>query len=154
MFDTDPVTDAVAGHDAVTVCLGGNGLRDKTTLAAEPRRSSRRWSRTMSHASWSCPQQGSVTAGNRPHEGRVCCFAQCFATCSPTTKHRKPSSNTAHWTGPSSGPPSSKTTPPPATTTATKTGPNTRINRADIATALVDQLDDTTYGRTAISVTN
>ena len=38
--------------------------------------------------------------------------------------------------------------------TATNTGPNTRINRADIATALVDQLDDTTYSRTAISVTN
>ena len=38
--------------------------------------------------------------------------------------------------------------------TATNTGPITRVNRADIATALVDQLKDTTYSRTAISVTN
>ena len=38
--------------------------------------------------------------------------------------------------------------------TATNTGPITPINRADIATALVDQLKDTTYSRAAISVTN
>ena len=38
--------------------------------------------------------------------------------------------------------------------TATNTGPITRINRADIANALVDQLEDTTYSRAAISVTN
>ena len=38
--------------------------------------------------------------------------------------------------------------------TATNTGPITRINRADIANALVDQLEDTTYSRTAISVSN
>ena len=44
----------------------------------------------------------------------------------------------------------------PATShyTATNTGPITRVNRADIANALVDQLKDTTYSRTAISVTN
>jgi putative NADH-flavin reductase len=38
--------------------------------------------------------------------------------------------------------------------TASNTGPNTRITRADIATALVDQLDTTTHNRAAISVTN
>lgn len=38
--------------------------------------------------------------------------------------------------------------------TAANTGPITRITRADTATALVDQLTDTTHSRAAISVTN
>ena len=47
-----------------------------------------------------------------------------------------------------------KTTLSAGHSTAANTGPITRINRADIANALVDQLKDTTYSRTAISVTN
>lgn len=34
VFDVDAVTEAVAGHDAVIVCLGSVGLRDKDTLSA------------------------------------------------------------------------------------------------------------------------
>lgn len=33
VFNTDAVADAVAGHDAVIVCLGSINLRDKTTLS-------------------------------------------------------------------------------------------------------------------------
>lgn len=34
VFDSESVSNAVAGHDATIVCLGSAGLRDKTTLAA------------------------------------------------------------------------------------------------------------------------
>lgn len=32
-MDNDALDEAVSGHDAVIVCLGSTGLRDKTTLA-------------------------------------------------------------------------------------------------------------------------
>lgn len=33
VFDTEAVAEAVAGHDAVIVCIGSTNLRDKTTLS-------------------------------------------------------------------------------------------------------------------------
>ena len=35
VVDTDSVTGAVAGHDAVIVCLGSTGLRDKTKATCD-----------------------------------------------------------------------------------------------------------------------
>ncbi|MFT7473202.1 MAG: hypothetical protein ACI81L_000113, partial [Verrucomicrobiales bacterium] len=46
-----------------------------------------------------------------------------------------------------------KDDPPTGTYTATNTGKITKINRADVAACLVDQLDDRANSRRAISVT-
>ncbi|MDA3016195.1 MAG: SDR family oxidoreductase [Actinomycetota bacterium] len=154
VFDTDSVTGAVAGHDAVIVCLGSTGLRDKTTLATgtaavvdamaahdvqrlvvmsaagvgdswqQIPRSSRLLFRTMLRNVFNDHQAQEAIVEQSPLDWTI--VRAAVLKDDPATGHY----------------------------TATNTGPNTRINRADIAAALVDQLDDTTYRRTAISVTN
>lgn len=154
VFDTDSVTGAVASHDAVIVCLGSTGLRDKTTLATgtaavvdamaahdiqrlvvmsaagagdswkQIPRSSRLLFRTMLR---------NVFADHQAQEAIVEQSALDWTIVRAAVLKDDPA--TGHYT-------------------KTNTGPNTRINRADAAAALVDQLDDTTYSRTAISVTN
>ena len=154
VFDADSVTNAVAGHDAAIVCLGSTGLRDKTTLSAGTEaiidamaahgvqrlvvmsaagvgdswqqipRSSRLLFRTLLR---------NVLADHQAQEAIVEQSSLDWTIVRAAVLKDDPA--TGHYT-------------------ATNTGPNTRINRADIAVALVDQLDDTTYRHTAISVTN
>ena len=154
VFDADSVAGAVAGHDAVIVCLGPIGLSDKTTLSTgtaavvdamaahdvqrlvvmsaagvgdswqQIPRSSRLLVRTMLR---------NVFNGHQAQEAIVEQSALDWTIVRAAVLKDNPA--TGHYT-------------------ATNTGPNTRINRADIATALVDQLDDTTHIRSAISVTN
>ncbi len=153
-FDNESVSAAMAGHDAVIICLGSTGLRDKTTLATgtaavidamvahdvqrlvvmsaagvgdswqQIPRSSRLLFRTMLR---------NVFADHQAQEAIVEQSSLDWTIVRAAVLKDDPA--TGHYT-------------------ATNTGPNTRINRADIARALVDQLDDTTYSRTAISVTN
>ena len=154
VFDADAVTGAVAGHDAAIVCLGSTGLRDKTTLSAgtaavidamvahdvqrlvvmsaagvgdswqQIPRSSRLLFRTMLRNVFNDHQTQEAIVEQSPLDWTIVRAA--------VLKDRPATSNY----------------------NASNTGPNTRINRADAATALVDQLDDITYSRTAISVTN
>lgn len=154
VFDTDSVTGAVAGHDAVIVCLGSTGLRDKTTLATgtaavvdamaahdvqrlvvmsaaavgdswhQIPRSSRLLFRTMLRNVFADHQAQEAIVEQSPLDWTI--VRAAVLKDDPATGHY----------------------------TTTNTGPNTRINRADAAAALVDQLHDTTYRRTAISVTN
>jgi len=154
VFDTDSVTGAVAGHDAVIVCLGSTGLRDKTTLATgtaavvdamaahdvqrlvvmsaagvgdswqQIPRSSRLLFRTMLRNAFNDHQAQEAIVEQSPLDWTI--VRAAVLKDDPATGHY----------------------------TATNTGPNTRINRADAAAALVDQLDDTTHIRTSISVTN
>lgn len=154
VFDTDSVTGAVAGHDAVIVCLGSTGLRDKTTLATgtaavvdamaahdvqrlvvmsaagvgdswqQIPRSSRLLFRTMLRNVFNDHQAQEAIVEQSPLDWTI--VRAAVLKDDPATGHY----------------------------TATNTGPNTRINRADIAAALVDQLDDPTYSHTAISVTS
>lgn len=154
VFDNESVNAAVADHNAAIICLGSTGLRDKTTLATGsaavvnamvahdvPRlvvmsaagvgdswqqipRSSRLLFRTMLR---------NVFADHEAQEAIVEESALDWTIVRAAVL--KDDLATGHYT-------------------ATNTGPNTRITRTDIASALVDQLDDTTYSRTAISVTN
>lgn len=154
VFDNESVAGAVAGHDAVIVCLGSTGLRDKTTLAAgtaavidamvahdiqrlvvmsaagvgdswqQIPRSSRLLFRTMLRNVFADHEAQEAIVGQSPLDWTIVRAAVL------------------------------KDDPATGRYTATNTGPNTRITRADAAAALVDQLDDTTYIRAAISVTN
>ena len=154
VFDNESVAGAVAGHDAVIVCLGSTGLRDKTTLSAgtaavidamvahdvqrlvvmsaagvgdswqQIPRSSRLLFRTMLRNVFNDHQAQEAIVEQSPLDWTI--VRAAVLKDDPATGHY----------------------------TATNTGPNTRINRADIATALVDQLTDTTHIRSAISVTN
>ena len=154
VFDTDSVADAVAGHDAAIICLGSTGLRDKTTLAVgtaavidatvahevqrlvvmsaagvgdswrQIPRSSRLLFRTMLRNVFNDHQAQEAIVEQSPLDWTI--VRAAVLKDDPATGHY----------------------------TATNTGPNTRITRADAAAALVDQLDDTTYKRAAISVTN
>lgn len=154
VFETDSMTGAVAGQDAAIVCLGSTGLRDKTTLATgtaavidamaahdvqrlvvmsaagvgdswqQIPRSSRLLFRTMLR---------NVFADHQAQEAIVEQSSLDWTIVRAAVLKDDPA--TGHYT-------------------ATNTGPNTRITRADVAAALVDQLDDLTYSHTAISVTN
>jgi putative NADH-flavin reductase len=154
VFDADSVTGAVAGHDAVIVCLGSTGLRDKTTLATgtavvidamvahdaqrlvvmsaagvgdswqQIPRSSRLLFRTMLRNVFNDHQAQEAIVEQSPLDWTIVRAAVL------------------------------KDNPATGLYTATNTGPNARITRADAAAALVDQLDNTTYSRAAISVTN
>lgn len=153
-LDADSVTGAVAGHDAVIVCLGSTGLRDKTTLAVgtaavidamathdvqrlvvmsaagvgdswqQIPRSSRLLFRTMLRNVFADHEAQEAIVEQSPLDWTI--VRAAVLKDDPATGHY----------------------------TATNTGPNTRITRADIAAALVDQLTDSTHSRAAISVTN
>ncbi len=154
VFDADAVTGAVAGHDAAIVCLGSTGLRDKTTLSAGTKsvidalvahdierlvvmsaagvgdswqqipRTSRLLFRTMLRNVFNDHQTQEAIVEQSPLDWTI--VRAAVLKDDPATGHY----------------------------TATNTGPITRINRADTAAALVDQLDDPTYRRSSISVTN
>ena len=153
VLDAASVATAVAGHDAAIVCLGSAGLRDKTTLSAGTKTvvdamvdhdvnrlvvmsaagvgdswkqipwSSRLLFRTMLR---------NILADHRAQEAVV--------TQSPL-----------EWTIVRAA--VLKDDPATGHCTPTNTGRITRINRADVAAFLVDQLSDTTYRRQPISVT-
>lgn len=154
VFDADAVTGAVAGHDAAIVCLGSTALRDKTTLSAGTKsvidalvahdierlvvmsaagvgdswqqipRTSRLLFRTMLRNVFNDHQTQEAIVEQSPLDWTI--VRAAVLKDDPATGHY----------------------------TATNTGPITRINRADTAAALVDQLDDPTYRRSSISVTN
>jgi len=150
VFDTDSVTSAVAGHDAAIVCLGSTGLRDKTTLSAG---TAAVIDAMAAHDVQRLVVMSAAGVGDSwqqiPRSSRLLfrtMLRNVFADHQAQEAIVEQSS--LDWTT------VLKDDPATGHYTATNTGPNTRINRADVAAALVDQLDDTTYRRTAISVTN
>ncbi|MEL6894323.1 MAG: SDR family oxidoreductase [Actinomycetota bacterium] len=153
VFDSAEVEAAVQGHDAAIVCLGSTGLRDKTTLsvgttsvidalvANEVTRLV-----VMSAAgvgeSWrQIPLTSRLLFRTllrnvfADHEGQ-----EAIVEASPL-----------EWTIVRAA--VLKDDPGTGDYTATNSGSITRINRADAASALVDQLTDATYMRQSISVT-
>ena len=154
VFDAKSVSDAVAGHDAAVVCLGSTGLRDKTTLAAgtkvivdavvenEPDRlvvlSAAGVDESWKQIPWSSrllfrTMLRNVRADHHAQEAIV----------------RK---SPLDWTIVRAA--VLKDDPAAGTYTATNSGKTTKINRADVAACLVDQLDETANSRQAISATD
>lgn len=154
VFDADSVNAGLAGQEAAIICLGSTGLRDKTTLsvgtkavidamvAENVRRlvvmsaagvgeswnqipwSSRLLFRTLLRNVFADHQAQEAIVGQSPLDWTI--------VRSAVLKD-----------GPGTG-----------SYTATNTGPITKINRADVAAALVDRLTDSTSSRSSISVTN
>jgi putative NADH-flavin reductase len=153
VFDRESVSNAVVGHEGVIVCLGSTGLRDKTTLSAGTKTvldamvehevdrlvvlsaagvddswkqipwSSRLLFRTMLR---------NVFVDHHAQEALV---------------KRSP----LDWTIVRAA--ILKDDPGTGGYIASNTAKTTKINRADVAACLVDQLDDPTYSRQAISAT-
>ena len=154
VFDAESVAAAVAGQDAVIVCLGPIGLKDKTTLSTGTAAVIDAMSRhdvqrlvVMSAAgvgeSWKqIPRSSRLLFRTmlrnvfKDHEAQEAIVEQ----------------SGLDWTIVRAA--VLKDDPAIGNYTASNTGANTRVTRADVATALVDQLDDPTYSRAAISVTN
>ena len=154
VFDAEVVADAVVGHDAVIVCLGSTNLRDRTTLTRGTR-----------HI---------VDAADRHGVGRLVVVSaagvgESWAQIPISSKlmfktmlrnvfadHIAQESvvrwSNANWTIVRPAVLSDKLER--RSVTASNTGPTKRIHRAALAGFLVDQLDDSTYSRQAISVTS
>ena len=154
VFDSAAVTEAVAGHDAVIVCLGSTGLRDKTTLATgtativaavaghEVGRlivvSAAGVGDSWAQIPWSSKLLFRTMLRNLFADHRA---QEAIVEQSPT-----------NWTIVRSA----VLTDGPATgaVNATTTGATKRISRADLAGFLVDQLSDDSHTRQAVSVTS
>lgn len=154
VFDADAVGEAVAGHDAAIICLGSVSLKDKTTLTrgtsivndAMERHGGERLivlSAAGVEASWA--QIGSMSRLLFKTMLRNV-FADHHA------QEALVRSSSLDWTiaraailkdGPASG-----------DVTASNTAKVSKINRADVAGFLVDQLTDASYSRRAVSITS
>ncbi|MGI9598733.1 MAG: NAD(P)-dependent oxidoreductase, partial [Acidimicrobiales bacterium] len=153
VFDHDSVAEATTGHDAVIVCLGSTGLRDRDTLStgtanvvdAMVDRSVERLivlSAAGVGESWRQIPRSSRLAFRT-------ILRNVFADHQAQEQIVEASS--LNWTivraavlkdGPGIG-----------ACTPTNSGSVTRIDRVDVAAFLVDQLVDQTYCRQAISIT-
>ncbi len=153
VFDRDSVRGAVAGHDAAIVCLGSTGLRDTTTLAAGTRTVV---DAMVEHGADRLVVLSAAGVDDSwqqiPWSSRVAFrtfLRNVFADHHAQEAIVKQSA--LDWTvvraavlkdGPATG-----------DYTVTNTAKTTKINRADAATCLVDQLDDPLNTHQAISVT-
>jgi len=153
-FDAGSVRAAVAGHDAAIICLGSTGLRDKFTLSAGTKTvidamvakdvhrlivmSAAGVGESWKQIPWSSRLLFHTLLRNifRDHQSQEAVVEQ--STLDWTIVRAavlKDDPGTGHYT-------------------ATNTGSITKINRADVAVALVDQLTDSSNNRRSISVTN
>lgn len=154
VFDADSVTGAVVGHDAAIVCLGSTGLRDKITLSVG---TAAVIEAMVAHDVSRLVVMSAAGVGESwqqiPWSSRLMfrtLLRNVFADheIQETGVEQSP----LDWTIVRGA--VLKDNPASGHYIATNTGPITRITRADIATALVDQLEDTANVRAAISVTN
>lgn len=153
VFDRDSVSAAVRGHDAVIVCLGSTGLRDKTTLSAGTKTVVEAMVEHDANRLVVLSAAGVDESWKQvPWSSRVLfrtmlrnVFADHLAQ--ETVVKQSP----LDWTIVRAG--ILKDEPATGSYNATNVGKITKINRADVATCLVDQLDDPTNSRQAVSVT-
>ena len=153
VFDPESVRRAVAGHDGAIVCLGSNGLRDKTTLS--------NGTKTVVDAMVEHNADRLVVLSAAgvddswtqiPWLSRLLfrtmlrnLFADHHAQEGVVKK------SPLDWTIVRAG--ILKDEPATGSYTATNTGKISKINRADVAACLVDQLEESANSRRAISVT-
>ncbi|WP_420438329.1 NAD(P)-dependent oxidoreductase [Candidatus Poriferisodalis sp.] len=154
VFDAEVVADAVAGHDAAIVCLGSTSLKDRTTLT-----------RGTEHI---------LGAVDRHSVGRLVVVSaagvgESWAQIPMSSKlmfktmlrnvfadHQAQEevvrASAANWTIVRAAVLSDKLQR--RAVTASNAGKTSRIHRSALAGLLVDQLDDSTYSRQAITVTS
>ena len=154
VFDSGAVAEAVEGHDAVIVCLGSTGLRDRSTLAAG--------TANIADAAAGCGvgRLVVVSAAGVGDSWRQIPWSSklLFRTLLRNifADHRAQEAiveqSPTNWTIVRAA----VLTDEPATggVTATTTEATRRIGRADLAGFLVDQLTDESHTRQAVSVTS
>ena len=154
VFDHDSVTGAVVGHDAVIVCLGSTGLRDKTTLASG---TAVVIDAMVAHDVQRLVVMSAAGVGDSWQQiplGSRLLFRTMLRNVFNDHQAQEAivEQSSLDWTIVRAA--VLKDNPATGLYTATNPGPNIRITRADAAAALVDQLDNTTNSRASISVTN
>jgi uncharacterized protein YbjT (DUF2867 family) len=154
VFDADPVKAATEGQDAAIVCLGSTGLGDKTTLSAG--------TKSVVDAMVANDVQRLIVmsaAGVADSWRQIPWTSRLLFRTLLRNVHADHQAQEAlveasplDWTIVRAA--VLKDDPATGRYTATNTGPISKINRADVAAALVDQLADSTNSRRSISVTN
>lgn len=154
VFDTEVVADAVVGHDAVIVCLGSTNLKDRTTLT-----------RGTQHIVDAVDRHGvdrlvvvsAAGVGESwaqiPISSKLMfktMLRNVFADHQAQEEVMRQSN--ANWTIVRPAVLSDKLER--RSVTASNASPTKRIHRAALAGFLVDQLNDSTYSRQAITVTS
>lgn len=154
VFDSAGVEAAVQGHDAAIVCLGSTGLRDKTTLFVGTRSVI---DALVAHEVQRLVVMSAAGVGESwgqiPRTSRFL-FRTLLRNVFADHQAQEAIVETSplDWTIVRAA--VLKDDPGTGDYTATNSGPITRINRADVAGALVDQIAGTTHSRQPISVTN
>ena len=154
VFDAEVVADAVGGHDAVIVCLGSTNLKDRTTLT-----------RGTQHIVDAADRHGVgrlvvvSAAGVGESWGQIPIISKLmFKTmlrnvfADHTAQEGLVRRCNSNWTIVRAAVLSDKLER--RSVTASNTDPTKRIHRAALAGFLVEQLDDSTYSRQAITVTS
>lgn len=154
VFDSGAVEAAVEGHDAAIVCLGSTGLRDKTTLSVGTKSVI---DALVAHDVRRLVVMSAAGVGESweqiPRTSRFLfrtLLRNVFAD--HQAQEAIVEASPLDWTIVRAA--VLKDDPGTGDYTATNSGSITRINRADVASALVDQLTDATHSRQPISVTN
>ncbi len=153
VFDRESVSAAVAGHDAAIVCLGSTGLRDATTLATGTKAVV---DGMEEHGVGRLVVLSAAGVGDSwqqvPWSSRLMfrtMLRKVFADHEAQEAVVRASG--LDWTIVRAA--VLKDDPATGAYTLTSSGKTNKINRADVAQCLVDQLDDPTYRHQAVSVT-
>lgn len=153
VFDRESVSRAVAGHEAVVVCLGSAGLRDKTTLAAGTRTVVDAMSENHVERLVVLSAAGVDDSWKQiPWSSRLLfrtILRNVFADhqAQEAIVKRSP----LDWTIVRAA--VLKNDPATGSYTSSNTARTTKINRADVAVCLVDQLENSANSRQVFSVT-
>lgn len=154
VFDPDAVTAAVDGHDAVIVCLGSTGLRDKTTLSVG---TTSVIDAMVAHDVQRLVVMSAAGVGDSwaqiPRSSRLL-FRTMLRNIFADHERQEAivQASSLRWTIVRAA--VLKDDPGTGGYTATNTGPIIKITRTDAAQALVDQLGDAASTGKLISVTN
>lgn len=152
--DANAVAEAIAGHEAVIVALGSNGLRDRTTLASGTR------AVVEGMAARGVERLVVLSAAGVGHsKGQVSLLSRVmFMTllrnihADHTAQEATVRDSALNWTLVRPG--ILHDEPASGSVLATNEGKIARIGRADLADFLVTTTCDGTYSRQAISVTS
>ena len=153
-LDGAAVRDAVEGHDAVVVCIGPTGLRDATTLTDGTRNV------IAAMQANGCERLVVLSAAGTGSSWRLIPFSSkvLFRTmlrrvlAEHEAQEAMVESSGLEWTIVRAA--VLKATDPTGEVLAGPTQPTTKITRGDVGEFLVAQLDDTTWLRQAVAITN
>lgn len=153
VFDGDSVAEAVVAHDAAIVCLGSTGLRDKSTLSTGTKAVV---DAMVEHDVERLVVMSAAGVGESweqiPLSSKV-----LFRTMLRNVFSDHEAQETVVRLSPLDWtivrPAVLKDDPGTGSYVVTNSGSITKITRADVATCLVDQLDDSDFSHQSISVT-